>query len=124
MVHFDQLKPCVHLLSNLQERQQYPAETILPDDPDVPADSILDGTDNGPILPVVPGDLDETDDDSDDDSDDDGPELPDEPAVPKDIDETDAPQDLQIAPQNLPMTQAEEGPTGVKKAPFNPRRTT
>ena len=68
----------------------------------------------------MPGDLDETDDDSDDD----GPELPNVPAVPEDIDETDAPQDLQIAPQNLPMAQAEEGPTGVKEAPFNPRRTT
>ena len=119
VVHLDRLKPCVHLPSNLQERQQNPAETILPDDPDGPADPILDGTDYGPILPVVPGDLDETDDNSDDDS----PELPDEPAVPEDIDETDAPQDLQIAPQNLPMAQAEEGLTGVKEAPFNPRRT-
>ena len=45
----------------------------------------------------MPGDLDETDDDSDDD----GPELPDVPAVPEDIDETHAPQDLQIAPQEL-----------------------
>ena len=61
-----------------------PAETILPDGPDDPT---LDGTDNSPILLVVPGDLDETDDDSDDD----GPELPDVPAVPEDIDETDAP---------------------------------
>ena len=42
----------------------------------------------------------------------------------EDIDETDAPQDLQIAPQNLPMAQAEEGPTGVEEAPFNPRRST
>ena len=84
VVHFEWLKPCVHLPSNLQERQQNPAETIPPDGPDVPADPILDGTDNGPILPVVPGDLDETDDDSDDD----GPEYPDEPAVPEDIDET------------------------------------
>ena len=62
------------------------------------------------------GDLDETDDDS--------PALPDVPAVPEDIDETDAPQDLQIVPQNLPIARAEEGPTGVKEAPFNPRRTT
>ena len=116
VVHFDRLKPCVHLPSNLQERQQNPAETILPDGPDVPADLILDGTDNGPILPVVPGDLDETDDDLDDD----GPEYPDEPAVPEDIDETDAPQDLQIAPQYLPMAQAEEGPTVVKEAPSIP----
>ena len=116
VVHFDRLKPCVHLPSNLQERQQNPAETILPDGPDDPT---LDGADNGPILPVVPGDLNETDDDSGDD----GPELPDVPAVPEDIDETDAPQDLQIAPQNLPMAQAEEGLTGVKEAPFNHRRT-
>ena len=71
VVHFDRLKPCVHLPSN-------PAETIPPDGPDVPADPILHGTDNGPILPVVPGDLDETDDDSDDD----GREYPDELAVP------------------------------------------
>ena len=41
----------------------------------------------------------------------------------EDIDETDAPQDLQIALQNLPMAQA-EGQTGMKEAPFNPRRTT
>ena len=79
------------------------SRTLLPDGPDDPT---LDGTDNGLILPVVPGDLDETDDDSDDD----GPELLDVPAVPEDIDETDAPQDLKIAPQNLPMAQAEEGP--------------
>ena len=57
------------------------SRTLPPDGPDDPT---LDGTDNGPILPVVPGDLDETDDDSDDD----GPELPDVPAVPEDIDET------------------------------------
>ena len=67
----------MHLPPNLQERQRKPAETILPDGPDVPADPILDGTDNGPF---VSGDLDETDDDSDDD----GPEYPDEPAVPED----------------------------------------
>ena len=120
VVHFDRLKPCVHLPSNLQERQQNPAETILPDCLDISADPNLDGTDNGPNLPVMPGDLDETDDDSDDDD----PELPDVPAVPVDIDETDAPQDFQIAPQNLPMVQAEEGPTGVKEVPFNPRKTT
>ena len=47
VVHFDWPKPCVHLPSNLQERQQNPAETILPDGPD---NSTLDGTDNGPIL--------------------------------------------------------------------------
>ena len=37
VVHFDRLKPCVSLPSNLQERQQEPAETILPDGPDIPA---------------------------------------------------------------------------------------
>ena len=116
MVHFDRLNPYVPLPSTCR-REQNPTKTILPDGPDIPADPTLDGTDNGPILPVVSGDLDETDDDSDDD----GPELPDVPAVPEDIDETHAPQDLQIAPQNVPMAQAEEGPTGVMEAPFNPR---
>ena len=45
VVHFDWLhvKPCVSLPSNLQEWQQEPAETILPDGPDIPADPTLDG---------------------------------------------------------------------------------
>ena len=33
VVHLDQLKPCVSLPSNLQERQQEPAETSLLDEP-------------------------------------------------------------------------------------------
>ena len=119
VVHFDWLKPCVSLPSNLHERQhEEPAETILPDGPDIPADPTLDGTVKGP-LPAMPGALAEADDYSDDD----GPELPELPAVPGVRIETDAPQELQIAPQNLPMVQAEEGPTEVE-APVNPRRTT
>ena len=103
VVHFERLKPCVSLPSNLQERQHEPAETILPEGPDIPADPTLDGIVKGP-LPAMPGVLDESDDYSDDD----GPELPELPAVPGVRDETDAPQELQIAPQNLPMMQAEE----------------
>ena len=80
---------------------------------------LIDPTLKGPILPAMPGVLDEADDYSDDD----GPELPELPAVPGVRDETDAPQELQIAPQNLPMVQAEAGPTEVE-APVNPRRTT
>ena len=43
--------------------------------------------------------------------------------MPGVLDEIDAPQELQIAPQNLhvPMVQAEEGPTEVE-APVNLRR--
>ena len=62
-------------------------------------------------------------DDADDYSDDDGPELPELPAVPGVLDETDAPQELQIAPQNVRMVQAEEGPM-EEEAPVNPRTTT
>ena len=43
--------------------------------------------------------------------------------MPEVLDETDAPHELQIAPQNLLMVQAEKGPTEVE-APVNPRRTT
>ena len=92
------------LPSNLQERQNEPAETILPDGLDIPADPTLDGTVKGPILPAMPGVLDEADNYSDDD----GPELPELPAAPGVRDETDAPQELQIAPQDLPMVQVEK----------------
>ena len=121
VVHFDRLKPCVSLPSNLQEMQHELAETILPDGPEIPADPTLDGTSTvkGPILPAIPGVLVEADDYSDDD----GPELPELPVVPGVRDERDAPQELQIAPLHLPMVQAEEGPTEVE-APVNPRRTT
>ena len=72
VVRFDWLKPCVSQPSNMQERQHEPAKTILPNGPDIPADPTLDGTVKDPILPAMPGVLDEGDDYSDDD----GPELP------------------------------------------------
>ena len=62
-------------------------------------------------------------DEADDYSDDDGTELPELHAVPGVRDGTDAPREQQIAPQDLSMVQAEEGPTEVE-APVNPRRTT
>ena len=85
------------------------AETFLQDEPDIIADPILDGTIKGPFTPAMPGVLDETNDYSDDDGPE-LPELPELPAVPEVLGETDARQELQIAPQSLPMVQAEEGP--------------
>ena len=89
VVHFYWLKSHVSLPSNLQERQQEPSETILPDRPDIPDNPTIDGTGKGPILPAVPGVQVETDDYSDDD----GPELPELPAVPGILDETGTYQD-------------------------------